>query len=141
MRGLKYNYNVIAVIDETGTHALFCMRKKPPYQGCWNFVGGKIEPGEDGLAAAYRELSEETGIDEDAIDLTHLMNFEYVLEDCRMEVYAGRLKRHVDVVDEVNHLEWLPVEQDYADITRFAGVGNVGHMIYYIREFLNLIEK
>ena len=138
---MKYNYNVIAVIDETGRRALFCMRKKPPYQGLWNFVGGKIEPGEDGLKAAYRELYEETGIPADAIELMHTMNLEYVLEDCRMEVYAGRLKYHVDVVDEVNHLEWMDVDQDYADRTRFAGVGNVGHVIYHIQEMTDIIEK
>ena len=138
---MKHNYNVIAVIDEAGEKALFCLRKKPPYQGRLNFVGGKIEPGEDGLAAAYRELREETGIAEDAIDLMHLINFEYEMEDCRMEFYAGRLKRHVDVVDEVNHLEWMDVDQDYADTTRFAGVGNVGHVIYHIREMLDIIEK
>lgn len=137
---MEYNYNVIAVIDETGEKALFCLRKKPPYQGCYNFVGGKIEPGEDGLAAAYRELLEETGIGSGDIDLVHLMNLEYVLEGGRMEVYAGRLKHPVEVVDEVNHLEWLPVAQDYADVRRFAGVGNVGHVIYYIREFTDLMR-
>lgn len=138
---MKHNYNIIAVIDETGKNALFCMRRKPPYKGLWNFVGGKIEPGEDGFAAAYRELYEETGIPRDAVDLAHLMNLEYAMEDCRMEVYAGRLKRHADVKDEVNHLEWMDVNQDYADRTRFAGVGNVGHVIYYIREYMNLIEE
>jgi 8-oxo-dGTP diphosphatase len=57
-----------------------------------------------------------------------------------MEVYAGRLKRHAEVRDEENHLEWMSVDQDYADRTRFAGVGNVGHMIYYIKEYLDIIE-
>ncbi len=137
---MKYNYNIIAVIDADGGKALFCLRKKPPYQGCYNFVGGKIEPGEDGLAAAYRELNEETGIAREDIDLIHLMNFEYILEEGRMEIYAGRLKHPVSVVDEVNHLEWLPIDQDYADIHRFAGVGNVGHVIYYIREFTDLMK-
>jgi len=137
---MSYNCNLIAVIDESGKEALFCLRKKPPYQGRLNFVGGKIEPGEDGLSAAYRELGEETGIPEDAIDLMHLMNLEYMLEEGRMEVYAGRLKRHVDVVDEVNRLCWLPLEQDYADCARFAGVGNVGHIIYYIREWTDLLK-
>ena len=137
---VKYNYNVIAVIDAAGEKALFCLRKKPPYQGCYNFVGGKIEPGEDGLAAAYRELKEETGITSEDINLIHLMNLEYILEEGRMEVYAGRLKHPVEVVDEVNHLEWLPVDQDYADVNRFAGVGNVGHMIYYIRRFTDLLD-
>ncbi len=30
--------------------------------GCWGFVGGHVDPGEEPDAAAYRELAEETGI-------------------------------------------------------------------------------
>ncbi len=41
-----------------------CKRKHAPYQGLSNFPGGKIEKGEDGLHAAYRELQEETAITE-----------------------------------------------------------------------------
>ena len=36
--------------------------KKEPHKGLSNLVGGKIELHENGLAAAYRELSEETGV-------------------------------------------------------------------------------
>ena len=43
---------------------LMCKRKHAPYQGLSNFPGGKIEKGEDGLHAAYRELQEETAITE-----------------------------------------------------------------------------
>ncbi len=36
----------------------------------WGFVGGHVDPGEDYLAAAYRELAEETGIDlDDGLEL------------------------------------------------------------------------
>ena len=56
-------YNIIAVFNETADQWLMCKRKKNPYKGLSNLVGGKIEPGEEGLAAAYRELWEETGID------------------------------------------------------------------------------
>ena len=35
----------------------------PTLAGYWEVPGGKVEPGEDPLAAARRELSEETGID------------------------------------------------------------------------------
>lgn len=136
---MEHNYNLIAVIDVAGENLLFCMRRKPPYRGLYNFVGGKIEPGEEGMRAAYRELREETGISEEAIALTNLMCMEYPLEDCRMEVYAGRLDRPMELRAEVNELAWLPVEQDYADGTRFAGVGNLGHIVYYIREFTNLL--
>lgn len=46
---------------------LMCKRRKNPFQGRFNFVGGKIEDGEDGLTAAYRELEEETTITKERI--------------------------------------------------------------------------
>jgi len=58
MQGL----NVIWVFNPTGEQVLMCKRHKEPYKGLYNLVGGKIEPNEDGLVAAYRELAEETGI-------------------------------------------------------------------------------
>ncbi len=58
MQGL----NVIWVYNRDASRVLMCKRHKEPYLGLYNLVGGKIEPGEDGLAAAYRELKEESGI-------------------------------------------------------------------------------
>ena len=55
-------YNCIIVFNKTKDRALFCKRQKNPYRGLYNFVGGKVEPGEDSETAAYRELFEETGI-------------------------------------------------------------------------------
>ena len=55
-------YNVIAVFNEDADKWLMCKRRKNPYKGLSNLVGGKIEQGEDGLGVAYRELQEETGI-------------------------------------------------------------------------------
>ena len=55
-------YNLIAVLSPDGSHMLMCRRRKAPYQGLLNLVGGKIEPGESDGDAAYRELQEETAI-------------------------------------------------------------------------------
>ena len=57
-------YNLIVVFDERREKVLLCRRRKEPYKGLLNFLGGKIEPGEEWLAAAYRELWEETGLTE-----------------------------------------------------------------------------
>ena len=42
-------YNLIMVYNKDRTKLLFCKRKKDPYQGLYNFVGGKIDDGEDGF--------------------------------------------------------------------------------------------
>lgn len=39
------------------------LRRKWPHAGCWNGVGGKIEPGEAPRACVEREVAEETGLD------------------------------------------------------------------------------
>ena len=75
-------YNVIVVYNEAVNKLLMCKRTHEPYMGLSNFVGGKIEPGEDGLTAAYRELEEETAITRADITLTHFIDFTYHLDDC-----------------------------------------------------------
>ena len=62
-------YNCIIVLAPQGDRWLMCKRRKDPYKGLYNLVGGKIEQGEDGETAAYRELFEETSITRDKIKL------------------------------------------------------------------------
>ena len=44
-----------------GEEVLMLRRRRPPNQGLWNGVGGRIEAGETPLAACLREVREETG--------------------------------------------------------------------------------
>ena len=121
-------YNVIVVLNETGGQILMCRRRKPPYKGLLNFVGGKAERGETGLQAAYRELREETSIPKEKIHLFHLMDYTYYVEGCRVEVYAGRLHGSVRVAGEENELCWVSSRENFFDCTKFAGDGNIGHI-------------
>ncbi len=122
-------YNCIAVFHESEQKALFCRRTKEPYQGLYNFVGGKAEGAESGLDAAYRELQEETGISRDDIQLVHLMDFTYYVHDYVLEIYAGRLNKNVNLQEELNPLEWLSLSEDFTDESRFAGNKNLAHII------------
>lgn len=126
-------YNLIVVLSPDGKEMLMCKRIKDPYKGLINMVGGKIEPEETGENAAYRELFEETGIIREDIDLIHLMDFTYPLDPCYVEVYAGRLKREVIVAEEENPLFWSDLEQDFFDMTKYAGEGNIGHIMEHIK--------
>lgn len=125
--------NVIAVFDKSRTKCLFCKRRKEPYLGLYNFVGGHADNGEDSFAAAYRELYEETGITENDIKLIHLMDFTYCLCDEVVEVYFGYLDRDIKVYGEENELLWLDRDQDFFSMERFAGEGNIGHIMEHIR--------
>lgn len=132
-------YNVIFVFDKSEETMLMCKRKKDPYQGMSNLVGGKIEQGEQGLDAAYRELWEETGITREDISLCHVMDFTYYLSHCYVEVYAGKLRQPVTVHGEENQLYWSGLDCDFFDLEEYAGEGNIGHMMEQIRAYRDQI--
>ena len=48
---------------------LLVQRGKPPLTDTWYFPGGQVELGETALAAAHRELREETGVTADLASL------------------------------------------------------------------------
>lgn len=125
--------NLIVVFNERCDRILMCKRRKDPYKGLFNFIGGKIEAGEDGLDAAYRELYEETGIRRQDIGLIHFMDFTYYCEDLLLEVYAGRLNRAVCAAGEENELLWQSAEDNFFDSGRYAGDGDIGHIIAVIK--------
>ncbi|MCC5801818.1 NUDIX hydrolase [Rossellomorea vietnamensis] len=122
-------YNVLMVYNKDMDKLLMCERLKNPYKGLSNLVGGKIENGEAGIDAAYRELLEETNISNKDIILHHLMDFKYYLQNYYVEVYVGRLKRDVPVTGDENILYWSDLDNDFFDMSLYAGEGNIGHMI------------
>lgn len=121
--------NVIAVFDKNKKHVLMCKRVKDPYKGLYNFVGGKIEKENDGLNEAYRELREETNIQKKDIDLVYFMNFTYLTWQMELEVYYGVLKNEVELIEEVNKLEWLDLKDNFFDLKKYAGEGNIAHIL------------
>ena len=128
-------YNLIAVFNKDKNRLLMCHRKKEPYLGLKNLVGGKIETNENGIDAAYRELFEETNIERSVINLKHLMDFTYPLADCYVQVYAGRLRQDTEVSGDENELFWSRLDADFFDMEQFAGEGNIGHIIEQIKLF------
>ena len=125
-------YNVVVVFNKEADKMLMCKRIKEPYLGLSNFVGGKIEEGEDGMTAAYRELFEETSIEKDDIRLTHLMDFTYHMAKEYVEVYVGRLKRDVEIRGDENILYWSELDCDFFNPRLYAGEGNIGHIMMHI---------
>ncbi len=129
--------NVILVYNKDEDKILMCKRKKEPYKGKFNLVGGKVEENENELHAAYRELQEETGITNNDIILTHVMNFQYSISNTELEVYAGKLNKNIDLIEEVNKLYWIDNKEDFFNDAKFAGEGNIGHMIKQVEIYKN----
>lgn len=126
-------YNVIVVFNKELDKTLMCKRTKEPYIGMYNLVGGKIEKDNDGLNEAYRELLEETNISKNDIELIHFMNIEYVSFNKIIEVYYGILNKEVNLIEEVNKLEWVNSSDNFFDMNKYAGEGNIGHIIEEIK--------
>lgn len=125
-------YNIIVVFDKNLKKTLMCKRTKEPYMGMYNLVGGKIEDN-DGLNEAYRELYEETGITKDDINLNHFMNIEYISFNKYIEVYYGTLNKDKKLIEEVNKLEWVNIDDNFFNMEKYAGEGNIGHIIEEIK--------
>ena len=134
-RSKMQGFNCILVYSADKSKILLCKRRKDPYIGLYNLVGGKIEPEEEGINAAYRELYEETGILRSDITLYHFMDFTYYKDSCYVEVYGGYLEHAVDLKEEAHPLVWLDSNEDFFDSERFAGEGNIGHMVEYVRKY------
>ena len=130
--------NVIVVFDKDMTKTLMCKRTKEPYKGMYNLVGGKIEKENDGLNEAYRELFEETNINKEDIRLAYFMNIAYVKWNKELEVYYGVLNKDVQLVEEINKLEWVDINDNFFDIKKYAGEGNIGHIIEEIKIDLSM---
>ena len=122
-------YNCCVIFNLNKEKVLFCKRIKEPYKGLFNFVGGKKEDNESSLEAAYRELHEETGIGESQVILKEYMEIRYDFLDYTLKMFYGLVDDAIEIRDELNPLVWLPLEQDYENVNRFAGDQNIGHII------------
>ena len=129
------HYNCIMVYNQKKDALLFCKRMSDPYKGLYNLVGGKEEANENGYAAAYRELHEETGITRLDIRLHHMMDFCYYNQECMVSIYVGVLEKEVKLKEEKHPLCWLDLKQDFFDMKKFAGEGNIGHMVEQVRKY------
>lgn len=69
------------------------------------------------------------------------MNFDYKLLDMELELFAGRLNKDKELVEEVNKLYWIDSNENFFDMNKFAGEGNIGHMLKHIELNLDSIQN
>lgn len=104
---------IAVVIHED--RVLLVRRKKEPDAGRWGFPGGHVDPGETVLAAAVRELAEETSVR--AVPERFLTNLDIIVRDD-----AGALRYHFLLVAVLCRYETgTPLaDDDVSDAAWFA---------------------
>ena len=103
---------------------LLVSRGNEPNKGMWSFPGGKIETNEGTMAAAKRELREETGLG--SINNPHTLKwyndgafacsdaiadgFHYVISQCFVEVIA-KSEPQIEASDDAMDAKWWTTDQ------------------------------
>lgn len=119
-------YMTLAIVfDEAKENVLMCWHVK---QGRYNFIGGKSKVGEDLEDTTYRELYEESGITRDDVDLQFLWQERVAcavpgFSPCwTLHVMTGILKKPVELREENNPLQWIPLSKH--DVFQYFSFGN-----------------
>jgi len=104
-----------------GERLLLVRRSHRPDAGKWGFPGGKIEPGESVVAAALRELAEETGVSAEAGDV--LTALDVIRRD-----EAGLLHHYILIAVFCRWLSGEAVAADDAEETGWFDLGEIRHL-------------
>lgn len=102
---------VAAVIrkDHDPEKRILLVRRGPGQSGagCWEFPGGKVEPGEEPVQALEREIDEELGIKISVGELIGEQDFPYSTKIIRLRVYWATTQYQTMELREHDALKWL----------------------------------
>ena len=117
---------VVAGVIQNTQGQFLCVQRGPnklPYINCkYEFPGGKIELGEDRVSALKRELNEELGLKELAVE-NPLITVEHTYPDFHLTMHAYLcivhsnkhvLKEHINSkwldIEDMEHLDWAAAD-------------------------------
>jgi len=120
--GLKAAAVAIAVTGDEGGRPCFFLTRRAPrlnsHSGQWALPGGRLDPGEDAIAAALREMEEEIGVRVGPESVLGLLD-DYVTRSgyCMtpVVVWAGERVEATPSPDEVAQLFRIPLSETLAD--------------------------
>ena len=101
---------VVAALIWDGNRFLACQRPAHKARGLlWEFVGGKVEPGETGREALIRECLEELAITIEVSKVFMEVVHEYSDLTVHLTLYEAALLEGVPQLLEHNDLRWITV--------------------------------
>ena len=103
---------VVAALIWDGPRFLACQRPAHKTRGLlWEFVGGKVEPGESKANALARECREELDIVVDVGDVFMELTHEYPDMTVRLTLYHATIREGKPKLLEHHAIRWILPEQ------------------------------
>ena len=103
---------VVAALIRRGNQFLICQRPAHKARGSlWEFVGGKVEPGETGEAALIRECREELDITLEVGEIFYQVVHEYPDISIRLTLYHSTIASGEPKLLEHQAIAWITPEE------------------------------
>ena len=97
---------VAALIERQGRILLSRRRPDQSLPNCWEFPGGKVEPGEDPVVALRREIAEELGCEVAVGAIYEVVFHAYEAFDLLMLVYRAEITAGEPTAVQVAAVAW-----------------------------------
>ncbi|MDX2949159.1 GntR family transcriptional regulator [Streptomyces caniscabiei] len=115
---------IAAVVDDRDRVLMMWRYRFVPDAFGWELPGGIVDPGEEPLQTAFREVEEETGWRPSALE--HLVTYQPMvgMVDSPHEIFIGRGAKLVGEptdLEEAGHIAWVPL----ADIPELMARGEL----------------
>lgn len=127
---------VVAALIWEGDRFMICQRPAHKARGLmWEFVGGKVEPGETKQQALVRECREELAVELSVGDEFMAVTHEYPDLTVHLTLFNARIAAGVPQKLEHNDIRWITVDEidefDFcpADTEILARIRNAGRQM------------
>lgn len=127
---------VVAALIWEGDRFMICQRPAHKARGLmWEFVGGKVEPGETKQQALVRECREELAVELSVGDEFMAVTHEYPDLTVHLTLFNARIAAGVPKKLEHNDIRWITVDEidefDFcpADTEILARIRNAGRQM------------
>ncbi len=103
---------VVAALIWNGERFMICQRPAHKARGLlWEFVGGKVEPGESKAQALIRECREELAVTVDVEDIFMDVLHEYPDLTVHLTLFNAFISQGVPQMLEHNAIQWITAAQ------------------------------